>query len=137
MTEPSELAIQTLFRSRARMRCPRVVIVAVPNAAKRGQKALNQARREGAAWGFPDVLCFFEPGRVVAIEFKAARGKLSDNQAEWLDRLAGLGVPATVARDSDEALAFLRAAGAPFIDGPRPSGEVAAGVVARVAATLE
>jgi hypothetical protein len=116
----SELAIQTLFRSRARMRCPAVSIVAIPNAGKRGQKALNLARREGAAWGFPDVLCLWRGPGIAAIEFKSAKGKLSENQTEWLDRLSELGVPATVARDPDEALEFLRAAGAPFIDRGAP-----------------
>lgn len=115
MPERSELAIQTLFRSRARIQCPGVAIVAVPNAAKRGQRAMNQARREGAAWGFPDVLCFWKGPGIAAIEFKSATGKLSENQAEWLDRLNGLGIPATVARDPDQALAFLREAGAPFL----------------------
>ena len=111
---PSELAIQTLFRSRARMQCPAVRIVAIPNAAKRGQKAMNQARREGAAWGFPDVMCL-AGGRAAFIEFKAAKGKLSDNQADWLDWLSATGFPATVARSPDEALAFLKANGFPFL----------------------
>lgn len=115
MTGTSELAIQTKFRSRARILCPAVAIVAIPNAAKRGQKALNQARREGAAWGFPDMLCFWRGGHVAAIEFKSASGKLSDNQTEWLDRLNGMGIPATVVRDPDAAIDFLRRAGAPFI----------------------
>jgi hypothetical protein len=111
---PSELAIVTLFRSRARIQCPAVAIVAVPNAAKRGQRAMNQARREGMAIGFPDVLCFWKGPAVAAIEFKAENGKLSASQEEWLDRLNQMGVPATVSRDPDHALAFLRAAGAPF-----------------------
>lgn len=113
MAERSELAIQTLFRSRLRMRAPRVVCVAIPNAGQRGQKALNQARREGAAWGFPDVLCFWPGGGVAAIEFKAAKGVVDDNQAEWNERLNALGTPATISRDPDEALAWLAGLGAP------------------------
>lgn len=109
----SEIEIQTVFRSRARMRCPGVKIVAIPNAGVRGQKALNQVRREGAAWGFPDVMCLWAGG-VAFVEFKAPKGKLSDNQTEWLDRLTGMGFAATVSRDPDHALEFLRDAGAPF-----------------------
>lgn len=109
----SEIAIQTLFRGRARMKCPAVRIVAIPNAGKRGQKALNQARQEGAAWGFPDVMCLWAGG-VAFVEFKSERGELSDNQSEWLDRLTAMGFPATVSRDPDHALQFLRDAGAPF-----------------------
>lgn len=115
MAERSEIAIQTLFRSRARILCPAVSIISVPNAAKRTQWAAMQAKREGLATGFPDVLCFWKGPGIAAIEFKAAKGKLSDNQAEWLDRLTELGIPATVSRDPDHALAFLRDAGAPFV----------------------
>jgi hypothetical protein len=114
VVEQSEIAIQALFRSRAKMQCPRVRVVAILNAAKRGQKAMNQARREGAAWGFPDVMCLSQ-GRVAFIEFKAPKGKLSDNQADWLDWLTADGFPATVARDPDDALRFLRRNGFPFI----------------------
>ena len=115
MPERSEVAIQTLFRSRARIRCPEVQIIAIPNAAKRGQKAMNQARREGAAWGFPDVICLWPGPGIAAIEFKSARGKLRANQADWLDRLTAIGVPSTVSRDPDHALEFLRSNGAPFL----------------------
>lgn len=111
----SEIEIQTLFRSRARMRCPAVKVVAIPNAAARGQKGLNQARREGAAWGFPDVMCLWPGGGIAFVEFKAAKGKVAEHQAEWLDRLSADGFPATVSRDPDHALEFLRAAGAPFL----------------------
>lgn len=113
VAQMSELEIQTVFRGRARMRCPAVSIVAIPNAAARGQKGLNQVRREGAAWGFPDVMCLWEGGSAF-IEFKAAKGKLAEHQAEWLDRLSAMGFPATVSRDPDHALAFLKDAGAPF-----------------------
>ena len=99
MAERSELAIQTLFRSRARIQCPAVSIIAIPNAGKRGMGAARQAKREGMASGFPDVLCFWKGPGIAAIEFKAAKGKLSENQAEWLDRLTSLGIPATVSRD--------------------------------------
>lgn len=110
----NELQIQTLFRSRARMQCPAVRVVAIPNAAKRGQKAMNQARREGAAWGAPDVICIWPGGGVAWIEFKRADGKLRPNQAEFQDMLASYGHKATVARSPEDALAFLREAGAPF-----------------------
>lgn len=112
----SEIAIQTVFRSRARIVCPGVSIVAVPNAGKRSRWAAGQAKREGLATGFPDVLCFWKGPGIAAIEFKAAKGRLSENQTEWLVRLNALGIPATVSRDADHAIDFLRQAGAPFID---------------------
>ena len=115
MADRSEIQIQTLFRSRARMICPAVAIISVPNAAKRTQWAAMQAKREGLATGFPDMLCFWKGPGIAAIEFKSAKGRLSEAQTEWLERLGELGIPATVSRDPDEALAWLRSLGAPFI----------------------
>lgn len=111
----SELAIQTLFRSRARIHCPAVQIVAVPNAGKRGAGAARQAKREGMQKGFPDVLCLWAGPGIAAIEFKSDKGKLSLDQIEWLMRLKDMGIPAIVSRDPDHALEFLRECGAPFI----------------------
>lgn len=115
MSGPSEIQIVTLFRSRCRTLCPAVSVVAVPNAAKRSQWAAMQAKREGMATGFPDILCFWKGPGIAAIEFKAGKGKLSDNQAEWIDRLSEIGIPVTVSRDADHAIEFLRSVGAPFI----------------------
>ncbi len=112
----SELDIQTLFRSRARTYCPRVRIVAIPNAGARGMKGMNQVRREGAAWGFPDIMCLWPGGGVAFIEFKAEKGKVAEHQVEWIDRLSEYEFPVTVSRDPDHALAFLRSCGAPFMD---------------------
>lgn len=117
MAEPrggrSEIAIQTLFRSRAHMRCPAVRVVAIPNGEKRGQKSLNRAMREGLAIGFPDVMCI-APGKIAFIEFKAEKGVVSDRQKGWLEQLNALGFPAVVARCPDAALRFLQANGFPF-----------------------
>lgn len=112
--ERSELQIQTLFRSRARMRCPAVKIVAVPNGAERGQKALNRAMKEGLQPGFPDIMCL-APGKVAFIEFKAAKGDLSEHQEWWQGKLAELGFPVTVCRDPDAGLRFLQDNGFPFL----------------------
>lgn len=115
MPERSEIEIQTLFRSRCRILCPAVCVVAVPNAAKRSQWAAQRAKREGLATGFPDVLCFWPGKGIAAIEFKSATGRVSEPQIEWLARLKDLGIPCVVSRDADHALEFLRSAGAPFI----------------------
>lgn len=109
-----ELDIQTLFRSKVKNQCAGVSIVAIPNAAKRGQKAMNQARREGAAWGFPDVMAL-APGKIAFIEFKSAKGQASDKQDEWHIRLNNMGFPCKLFRDADSALDFLREQGFPFL----------------------
>ena len=62
-----------------------------------------------------DVICLWRDRGIGMIEFKTRTGKLSIDQEEWLDRLNLMGFPATVARSADDALAFLRAMGAPFM----------------------
>lgn len=116
MTVLSEIEIQTLFRNRARMVCPAVRIVAVPNAGKRTAWAARQVKREGLAKGFPDVICLWPGNGFAAIEFKAAKGKISVDQEEWIDAIAAMGFPVTVSRGAEHAIEFLREAGAPFID---------------------
>lgn len=116
MPDRSEIAIQTLLRSRARIQCPAVALVAVPNAAKRSQWAAQRAKREGLATGFPDLLAIGPGGRVAFIEIKTRTGRLTECQQEWQDRLSEMGFPVTVARDPDEALEFLRANDFPFLE---------------------
>lgn len=111
----SEIEIQTLFRSRCRILCPRVSLVAIPNGAKRSQWAAMQAKREGMQSGFPDIMALAPGGLCAFLEMKSAKGRLSDNQAEWLDRLHGMGFPCGVFRDADKAVEWLREQGFPFV----------------------
>lgn len=114
MAERSEIQLVTLFRSRCRIICPGVSLVAIPNAAKRSQWAAQNAKREGMAAGFPDMMAL-APGKVAFLEFKSAKGRISDNQGEWLDRLHEMGFPCGVFRDADKAVEFLRGHRFPFI----------------------
>lgn len=51
--------------------------------------------------GFPDIIAI-KPPRMLAIECKTERGKVTPAQQQWLDVLAGVpGVTAMVARPSD------------------------------------
>ncbi len=121
MKERSELEVVTVFRARARMQCPAVRIVAIPNAAKRGQKALNSLRREGAAFGFPDMMLLWGQRGIAFVEWKRSTGGvISKNQGEWIERLCAMGFPATVCSDPDAALLWLRRIGAPFLFDERP-----------------
>jgi VRR-NUC domain len=113
--ERSEIQIQTLFRGRARMQCPTVQIASVPNAGKRGQWAMNQALREGMRAGFPDIICMAPGGLIAFIEFKSAKGVTDPKQLAWIDWLNRSGFPATISRDPDHALEFLRGLGFPFV----------------------
>lgn len=111
----SEIEIVTLFRSRARVLCPAVALVAVPNAAKRTQWAAARAKREGMATGFCDLMALAPGGKIAFIEVKTEKGRLSLNQVEWLARLSDMGFACSVQRDPDEALEWLRGLGFPFI----------------------
>ena len=115
-----ELPIQVAFRKLVREHCRGVRVVAIPNAGKRGQKAVRQAKAEGMQSGFPDTMCLW--GDVSApeaafIEFKrgdATASSVSYNQAEWLDWLRLAGFSCCVCRDERRALEWLRSVGAPF-----------------------
>jgi hypothetical protein len=116
--EPTELQIQVGFRNRLRYVAPAVSCVAIPNAAKRSQWAAHQAKKEGLATGFPDVMCIWDGGGICFIEFKTIKGRLSEQQGEWLVRLRERGHRVTVARSVDAAVEFLRECGAPMMDAP-------------------
>lgn len=95
---------------------PRVKLVAVPNAAKRTQWAARQAKKEGMATGFPDLVALWPGGGVGFLELKVGRTPLTDNQAEWLERLVAMGHRTGVARSIDEAVTWLRTWGAPVAE---------------------
>lgn len=117
-----ESEVQRLGRFRADMRIhgPAVTIVGVPNAAKRGQWALNQARKEGLYLGFPDVMCLARSNTgaplIAFLEWKAGKGRPSSRQVDCLNMLAGMGFPCGVFRRAETAMAMLRRAGFPFLE---------------------
>lgn len=108
---PSEIEIQQSFRKRLYYAAPEIKIVAVPNAAKRSQWAAAQAKREGLAKGFPDVICIAPCGLIAFIEFKSAKGRVSEPQTEWIELLNRYTFPAAIARSAEAAIAFLRSNG--------------------------
>lgn len=116
MSNLTEIQIQSAFRKRLRYVAPAVSVVAVPNAGKRGPAAVRQAKREGMSSGFPDVMALWAGG-LCFIEFKRLGGAISDNQAEWLERLTRWGHHARVCYSPEQALAFLAECGAPITGG--------------------
>ena len=115
MGEQTELQRVIAFRRAIRLHSPAISLVAVPNAGKRGQAAVNQANREGAAWGFPDMLAL-APGKIAFLEWKAGRTKPAAHQVEWMNKLHRLGFPCGVFRTSAAAFRFLRQHGFPVGD---------------------
>jgi hypothetical protein len=112
----TELQIQSGFKNRLRYVAPAVSMVAIPNAAKRTQWAAHQAKKEGLSAGFPDVMLLAPGGKIGFLEFKTAKGRLTDNQREWIERLDTRGFPVRVVRSIDEALQFLRDHGFPMME---------------------
>lgn len=112
--EGDELSIQSRFRSRMNMLAPKCRVVAIPNGGRRTAWEGMKARREGLAKGYPDVNVMW-PGGMCVIEFKDANGKLSDEQADWLNWLTNAGFKVGVFRSAATAIDFVRECGAPFM----------------------
>jgi hypothetical protein len=87
--------------------CPKAVVWAVPNAARRhpGGHAGNAV--PGLRKGVPDLSMILPDGRFAAIEVKASYGRLSVEQRAFLAALVRRGVECCVARSVDDVRAFL------------------------------
>lgn len=112
----TEADLAQAFRKRLYYTAPQVKLVAVPNAGKRTQWAARQAKKEGMATGFPDLLAIWPGGGIAFIELKMPKGRLSDNQAEWLVRLNEYGHHVEVVRSVEDGVAYLRGLGAPVME---------------------
>jgi hypothetical protein len=110
----NETARVQAFRKALRKVAPLLEVVAIPNAGARSQWAVNQAKREGARWGFPDLMVIGPSPKIAFLEFKAGKTAPADHQIVWLNRLVGLGYPGGVFRTSGAAIEWLRANGFPF-----------------------
>ena len=112
----TEADLAQALRKRLYYNAPTVHLVAVPNGGKRTLWAARQAKKEGLASGFPDLVALWPARGVAFIELKLPKGKVSDNQTEWLARLDYMGHDSAVCRSVDEAVAFLRKCGAPVME---------------------
>lgn len=110
----SEFQEQQSLRKRLYYSAPQVQLVAVPNAARRTHWEARRVKQEGMATGFPDLICLAPGGLVAFVEMKNAKGRVSDNQSEWIERLTNYGFPAAVCRSADAAVEFLRGLGFPI-----------------------
>jgi hypothetical protein len=106
---------------RARIICPAVDIVAVPNAGRRSRWEANKRRREGMKAGALDWIVTWQPRSgdrgVAYVEWKDGKEPPTDNQRDRLNMLFRMGHHCGVFRREDSFFAWLRACGAPFIDG--------------------
>lgn len=109
-----ELARIGAFRQWLRYNAPWVRLMAIPNASKRGPKAVRQAKAEGMAAGAPDMLLYGPDGRIAFLEWKSATGKPDWRQIERLNDLAACGLNVAVVRTPEGAAGMLRSWGWPL-----------------------
>lgn len=114
-----EADLAQALRKRIYYTAPQVKLVAVPNAAKRTPWAVRQAKKEGLAAGFPDLIALAPGGKVAFIELKSPKGRLTPNQSEWLALLGDMGFPVGVFRDVETTIAWLRCNGFPIREAAR------------------
>lgn len=108
----SELSRVVAFRKAVRKAIPGARVVAIPNAGKRGQKALNQAKSEGVVWGFPDLMVLHD-GRIAFFEFKAAKTQPKQHQIDCMNWLKEAGFNVACVRSPEYALGCLDSWGWP------------------------
>lgn len=80
-----------------------------PNGGKRDGFTGAQMKALGVKPGFPDLILPARSGQHpgLAIEMKSSTGRVSDEQAAWLDYLTGQQWATAVARSADEARTIL------------------------------
>lgn len=87
-----------------------LVAIHVPNGGARRPAEARIMKGLGVAAGAPDILAWYDH-RAYARELKAQSSRVSEAQAEMLDRLDRAGVFCCVAHGLDRALAVLEAWG--------------------------
>ena len=65
----------------------------VPNEGKRSISYHAKMKKMGLRSGCPDIIVEYPQGRVLYIELKTKKGRLSDNQKLWAVQSKALGTP--------------------------------------------
>ncbi len=78
-------------------------IFSVPNEGQRKVWFLNKLVKMGLKSGVPDLILEFPEGRMVYLEIKAEKGKLSETQQNWLKVSKVFHTPHFIIKGSVEA----------------------------------
>ena len=106
MTEHDEqVAVVRWFR----IAYPKHIMFSIPNAAKRSVGLANYMRAEGLLAGVADifVMCPNNKWHGLFIEMKAKKGKVSDQQAYFIEQAIEKGYMAWVCHGFEEAQALI------------------------------
>ena len=113
----SELARQMAVLRDARIVCPGVDIIAIPNAGKSSDWERIRRWKEGARAGALDLVATWKGG-VAFIEMKDGKKMPAQDQRGRLNMYTRMGHHCGVFRQEKSVMDFLRRCGAPFIDRP-------------------
>lgn len=108
--QPTEHQIQSAFIDYTRIRALQDSLwsmwIAVPNGGFRHLRTAQRLRKEGVKPGVPDTFWPIMRGQFggLWIEFKASKGRISDYQEMWIERLRLCGYRVDVCRSVGEAV---------------------------------
>ncbi len=80
----SDIQIEVVDWFKSKQSEYRFRIFSVPNEGQRKVWFLNKLVRMGLKSGVPDLILEFPKGRMVYLEIKSEKGKLSETQQNWL-----------------------------------------------------
>ena len=99
----SDIQIEVVEWFKSKQSEYRFRIFSVPNEGQRKVWFLNKLVRMGLKSGVPDLILEFPRGRMVYLEIKAKKGKLSETQQNWLKVSNGFKTPHYIIKGSVEA----------------------------------
>ena len=99
----SDIQIEVVDWFKSKQSEYRFRIFSVPNEGQRKVWFLNKLVRMGLKSGVPDLILEFPEGRMVYLEIKAEKGKLSETQQNWLKVSKVFKTPHYIIKGSVEA----------------------------------
>jgi hypothetical protein len=101
----TEHQIQSALFQWFKIQHPKLIMFAIPNAAKRSFAQASYMKAEGLISGIADIflMCANKTHHGLFIELKSAKGKLSEQQAYFLEQAKERGYQAIVCYSFDEA----------------------------------
>ena len=99
----SDIQIEVVEYLKEKQKTYKFRYFSVPNEGQRKVWFLNKLVRMGLKSGVPDLVLEFPEGKIVYLEIKTEKGRLSDTQKKWLETSEQLNTPHYVLKGSVEA----------------------------------